>query len=146
MKKWSENEVFSGLNDARCMFFVSASSWEWSCYAKCGWKASFWGPKNLEIQWNLSQKWKYSRNRSRIELFELWLMESPWFFSAILTMIVVFSQTLLNDELWRSRFFIKFTYGRVYFVCWNMKKYENICPEKSFNIIFLTGCWLPGPI
>ena len=50
MKKWSENEGFSGLNDELCMFFVSASSWEWSCYAKCGWKASFWGPKNLEIQ------------------------------------------------------------------------------------------------
>ena len=60
------------------------------------------------------KKMKYSRNRSRIELFELWLMESPWFFSAILTMIVVFSQTLLNDELWRSHFFIKFTNVFIY--------------------------------
>ena len=50
MKKWFENEGFSGLNDELCMFFVGASSWEWSCYAKCARKAGFWGPKNIEIQ------------------------------------------------------------------------------------------------
>ena len=72
MKKWSENKGFSGLNDELCMFFVSASSWEWSVVMPNVAEKQVLGlQKTLKFNEISVKKLQYSRNWSRIELFEL---------------------------------------------------------------------------
>ena len=90
--------------------FDGANWWRWSFSAKWWWKVGFSAPKNLKVPWIFGQKWKYSRNGSTKIIFEVWLVESIQFFSANFTVLMVFGQTLLNGELWRSPILIKITY------------------------------------
>ena len=55
MKKWLENEGFSGLNDELSMFLLAQARGNRVVMPNVA-ENKFLGPKNIEIQWNLSQK------------------------------------------------------------------------------------------
>ena len=80
--------------------FAGADSWISRFSAKCWQNVHFGMQKSSNLVDYASQKSKSSWNGSSEELFEVWVVGSTQFFSANLAVILVFSQTLINDELW----------------------------------------------
>ena len=81
----------------KCAWFCWRRLMDIEIFSQMLTECPFLGPKIFKF----SQKSKSSWNGSSEELFEVWVVGSTQIFSANLAVILVFSQTLINDELWR---------------------------------------------
>ena len=93
--------------------FAGADSWISRFSAKCWQNVHFGVQKSSNLVDYASQKSKSSWNGSSEELFEVWVVGSTQIFIANLAVILVFSQTLINEELWRPDFFKNIIFKKV---------------------------------
>ena len=97
LKKWFENGCFWGLMSEICMVLLARACGSGVFYPNVAEKSVFWFQKTLNFVGISVKKWTSSRNGSRKNMFEVWVVESIQLFSANFTVIVVSGQTLLQN-------------------------------------------------